>query len=232
MTNPTFERDTSGAMENPTPKYLSMVKRVRTFVAVSLVVAFFAAVGIGSFALENGSWTVNPVVSGSMRPGLSVGGVVISERVPADSLVDRDVILFRSPNDASEQVVHRIIRIVKNSSGQLFINTQGDANTARDPWTLSIRGGYAFRARWSIPLLGYVAVAFQNNRGIAIIAAGVVLLAIGITSVIRSRRRDEDELNALGKLNLQSESYPRGRHLRRRLDGAAEFAQGEVPHGD
>jgi hypothetical protein len=38
------------------------------------------------------------------------------------------VIIFNDPNKASEQIVHRIVRITKNSSGQLQFNTQGDAN--------------------------------------------------------------------------------------------------------
>jgi hypothetical protein len=69
-----------------------------------------------------------------------VGGVGISERVPVDSLAVRDVIVFQRPDKPSEQVVHRIVQLAVGSSGQVQINTQGDANTVRDPWTLTIRG--------------------------------------------------------------------------------------------
>src|SRR5664280_696866 len=106
-----------------------------------------------------------------MRPGLSVGGVAISESVPVDSLAVQDVIVFQRPDKPSEQVVHRIVQLAVGSSGQVVINTQGDANTVSDPWTLTIRVDYAYRVRWSLPLFGYV-VAFQNHRGFALLGAG------------------------------------------------------------
>jgi signal peptidase I len=132
---------------------------------------------------------VTPVLSGSMRPGLAVGGVVISERVPVNHLAVRDVIVFRDPNDPSKQVVHRIVRMTGGSSGSRLINTQGDANTVRDLWTLTIRGNYAYRVRWSIPLVGYVAIAYQNNHGLFLLGAGIVLILLAVTAFLEPRRR-------------------------------------------
>jgi signal peptidase I len=137
---------------------------------------------------------VTPVLSGSMRPGLAVGGVVISQRVPVDSLAVRDVIVFSDPYKPSEQIVHRIVRITKNKSGQLQFNTQGDANTVRDPWTITIRGNDVYRVRWSVPLLGYVANSYQRHRGYYLLGAGIVLILIAVTTVLgtsegRRRRR-------------------------------------------
>jgi signal peptidase I len=172
-------------------KFATFEKWFGRFVAWVLTVAVLGAIGVGSVALVNGSWEVNPILSGSMRPGLSVGGVVISERVPVSQLAVRDVIVFRAPNNPSTQIVHRIVKMTKDKSGQLLINTQGDANNVRDPWTLTITGDYVYRARWSLPLVGYVAVAYENNRGIALLGAGVVLIAIAATAVWKPRRRGE-----------------------------------------
>ena len=51
--------------------------------------------------------------------------------------------------------------------------------------------------RWSLPLIGYVVVAFQNHRGLALFGAGIVLIVIALTMVSgsrrRSRRRDEED---------------------------------------
>src|SRR5664280_1441583 len=172
-------------------------RRLRTLVVAVLLVAVLAAVGVASLALVRGTWMVTPILSGSMRPGLSVGGVAISERVPVDRLAVRDVIVFQRPDNPSEQVVHRIVQVVGGSSALSQIITQGDANTERDPWTLTIRGDYAYRVRWSLPLIGYVVVAFQNHRGFALLGAGIVLIVIALTMVSgsrrRSRRRDEGE---------------------------------------
>ncbi len=164
-------------------------KLFRRSVVTVATLAVLVAVLIGALALANGSWEVNPILSGSMRPGLSVGGVVISERVPVSQLVLRDVIVFQEPNNPATQIVHRIIKMTKSKSGEILINTQGDANNAPDPWTLTIKGEYAYRARWTLPLLGYVAVAYENNRGLFLLGAGVVLIAAGASTVLSSRRR-------------------------------------------
>jgi signal peptidase len=156
--------------------------------AMAFVLTILATAGVGAWALGQGTWAVNPVLSGSMRPGFTVGGVVISQRIPVSQLAVRDVIVFHNPNNPSEEMVHRIVQITKGSDGQLLIKTQGDANPVRDPWTLTIRGNAVYKVRWSLPLLGYVAVAYQNNRGIALLVAGFVLILVAFSTVIRQRR--------------------------------------------
>ena len=178
-----------GARVRPKSKHATVARRLRGLVAAVLVLAILALVGVGTLALVQGTWMVTPVLSGSMRPGLAVGGVVISERVPVDHLVVRDVIVFRDPNDPSKQVVHRIVKLAVGSSGSSLINTQGDANTVRDLWTLTIRGNYAYRVRWSIPLVGYVAIAYQNNHGLFLLGAGIVLILLAVTAFLEPRRR-------------------------------------------
>jgi signal peptidase len=156
--------------------------------SMAVVLAILGAAGVGAWALEQGTWAVNPVLSGSMRPGFTVGGVVISQRVPVSELAVRDVIVFRNPNKPSEEMVHRIVQMTKGSDGALLIKTQGDANPVRDPWTLTIRGSSVYKVRWSLPLLGYVAVAYQNHRGVASLVAGFVLILVALSIVIRQRR--------------------------------------------
>lgn len=177
----------------PRSRILLVVMWSRKIVATLAVLVILLVAGVGTAALVRGTWAVSPVVSGSMRPGLPVGGVAISERVPIDGLNLRDVIVFRNPSKPSEVVVHRIVRILKDMAGRVLIRTQGDVNSVRDPWTLTIRGQYVYRVRWTLPLLGYVAVAFQNNRGIYLLGAGLVLIVIAITTLVNSRRRVEVE---------------------------------------
>jgi signal peptidase I len=172
-------------------KFVIVAKWLRRIFATIVVLVALAAVGVGSVALIHGTWQVNPIVSGSMRPGLPVGGVIISERIPVDQLLLRDVIVFRSPDNPADLMVHRIVAMSKNKSGQLVIKTQGDENNARDPWTLTIRGNYAYIARWSVPLLGYLAVAYENNRGLVLLAAGIVLIAAAASAILKQRRHDE-----------------------------------------
>jgi hypothetical protein len=98
------------------------------------------------------------------------------------------VIIFRDPYKPSEQIVHRIVKITKGPGGKLLFNTQGDANNVRDPWTLSIRGDYIYRARWSVPLVGYVAIAYQNHRPFFLLGAGIVLILIALFTLLEARQ--------------------------------------------
>ena len=186
-TPPVVEDATPKASASPGLNFATMAKWLRTFVAYVLLLAVLGAAAICAFALVQGTWEVTPILSGSMRPGLAVGGAVISQRVPVDSLTVRDVIVFSNPYKPSEQIVHRIVRIAKNKSGQLLFNTQGDANTVRDPWTLTIKGDYIYRARWTVPLLGYVANSYQNHRGDYLLGAGIVLILIAVITVLETR---------------------------------------------
>jgi signal peptidase I len=192
-------------------KRTPVARRLRTLVVAVLLVAVVAAMGVASLALVRGTWMVTPILSGSMHPGLAVGGVAISGRVPVDSLAVRDVIVFQRPDNPSEQVVHRIVQVVVGSSALPQIITQGDANTERDPWTLTIRGDYAYRVRWSLPLIGYVVVAFQDHCGLALLGAGIVLIVIALTMVSGSRRRSRSRDEGEGASTGQGDPRPGAR---------------------
>jgi signal peptidase I len=194
-TPPVVEEGSPPAAEDVTPRssahpgsnFLTVARWLRTVIAYVLLLAVVGAVGICAFALVQGTWVVTPVLSGSMRPGLAVGGAAISQRVAVDSLAVRDVIIFNDPLKPSEQIVHRIVRISKNKSGQLQFNTQGDANTVRDPWTITIRGNTVYQVRWTVPLLGYVANSYQRHRGDYLLGAGIVLILIALITILETR---------------------------------------------
>jgi signal peptidase I len=208
LTRPVAEDGTPPVVEEGTPlasarqgfTLATMAKWLRSFIAYVLLLAVLVAAGICAFALVRGTWMVTPILSGSMRPGLEVGGAAVSQRVAVDSLAVRDVIIFNDPHKPSEQIVHRIVRISKNKYGQLQFNTQGDANTVRDPWTLTIKGDSVYRVRWTIPLLGYVANSYQKHRGYYLLGAGIVLILIAITTVLETRpgrrRRSSPQANS------------------------------------
>lgn len=167
------------------------VHRVGQVVTAVLVLAVATAVVVAGVALARGAWMVTPVLSGSMRPGLAVGGAVISERVPVDQLARRDVIVFTDPDHAGELIVHRIVALTRTSSGTVVIRTQGDANPVPDRWKLAVRGHDAYLVRWSVPLLGYLAVTFQDYRGFALQFAGLVLFLVAASTYLGAIARAE-----------------------------------------
>lgn len=169
---------------------LSVVKKA---VAALVVLAILTGAGVVAISLSRGTWMVTPVLSGSMRPGFSVGGVVVSQRVPISDIDVRDVIVFENPIERTEQMIHRIIKLTRLPGGAIKIRTQGDANPVPDPWTVVIRTRFVYRIRWSLPLLGYVAVAYQNHRGVLVALAGLllVLVALGTWLTAGSRKKAE-----------------------------------------
>jgi len=159
-------------------RWRTVAHRVWRSLGAVLALAAVGGAALCAVALVRGTWLVTPVLSGSMRPGFSVGGVVVCEQVPVRSLTVRDVIVFQEPGRPSTQVVHRIVKLSVNTAGQQLINTQGDANPVPDPWTLTIEGNDAYQARWAVPLIGYVAIFYQGHRGETLLGAGIVALAV------------------------------------------------------
>jgi signal peptidase len=169
----------------------------RAFLAL-LAALLLAGAGLVTYSVLSGNWTIAPILSGSMRPGFPVGGVVVAERTPTSALAVGDVILFQNPDRPSDQMVHRIIRLKSDQSGQQVINTKGDANSADDPWTVSLQGNSVYVAQFTLPLLGYAAV--NTNRGIDLMIGGVILLLIVLSTVMgRERRVAADEAPASPK---------------------------------
>jgi len=153
----------------------------------AVILAFAAAAA----AVLSGNYQVRPVLSASMTPGLPVGGVVVTQRVPTSTLQVRDVIVFAKPGAAGDLIVHRIIDL-KRTPDQLQVRTQGDANPAADPWTASLRGPTAYRAVGSLPFVGYVAVWVhgQSLRQVALLGAGLLGLLACLATLRSGRRRE------------------------------------------
>lgn len=166
--------------------------RVRGWVNGALLAVLVAVIAVGAFGVLSGRYHVRPVLSGSMQPGLPVGGIVITERVPVQSLQVRDVVVFHRPDEPDELVVHRIIKLTTGPGGSV-IRTQGDANDTPDPWRATLHGDTAYRAVFSLPLIGYAAVWVHSPTGRqTYVIVGLLLLVIALTGIVsryyRSRR--------------------------------------------
>jgi len=156
----------------------------KAFSTLMLVLAFAALVFAG-YEVKTGQFHATPVLSGSMRPGLQPGDVVVTQRVPISDLHVRDVVVFYPPNQTERQTVHRIVNLtVKN--GVTAITTWGDANLVRDPAVSSLKGTTAYRMVRVVPLVGYPAIWLQNaGRGMLIIALGALLLIAAAVTLLR-----------------------------------------------
>jgi signal peptidase len=154
----------------------------------ALLVLAFCALVFAAVQVKTGQWHATPVLSGSMRPGLQPGDVVLTQRVPIRALEVRDVIVFHPPNEGERLAVHRIVKLtVKGATTS--VTTWGDANPAADSVVASLSGTSAYRVERVVPLLGYPAVWLQSGgRGVLAIVLGVILLIAAAVILLRPDR--------------------------------------------
>ncbi len=152
--------------------------------------AFMLLAGLGVTEIASGRWLIEPILSGSMRPGFPVGGVVAAQRVPTSSLAIGDVVLFRPPGLDGVMDVHRIIGL-ERSGREVTFRTKGDANSVPDPWTVRTTSPSMYEARFTLPLIGFAAVWTHSRAGRLVLASigGSCGLGLGAWALRGDRRR-------------------------------------------
>lgn len=125
------------------------------------IITTVVAVAIIWFAV--GLFPVQPttVISGSMRPTLDVGDVVIIAKVSADTIKTGDIIQFREAEGIT--TVHRVVEIQEIEGKKVFI-TQGDANSEPDAKPV-IPENVVGKAVLDIPKIGWAAIAVKGFMG-------------------------------------------------------------------
>jgi len=144
--------------------------------AVASAVLLIGFIGIGP---ETGKYRVLTVLSGSMRPTLPVGALVVVTPEPLSALRPGQVITFHRPLEDHEVVTHRVVS-VGDDHGHPVIETKGDANAAPDPWKAVLQSGPVWKVRFVAPGLGHV-LALVRGGQIARIGLIVVPLLLAAT---------------------------------------------------
>ena len=120
---------------------------------------------------------LNPVLSGSMRPGIQPGDLAVTGPVDVSTLRPGDVISFFPPG-ATVAVLHRLLTVDRRDDGT-WITTQGDANPVPDAWgEIRLRGDTAWRALGSVPAVGFIPMWTQGLRGPLLVLAGLLIGSI------------------------------------------------------
>lgn len=132
------------------------------------------------------------VLTGSMRPGMPPGSLVVTKPVEPAALKTGDAITYQIRSGEPEVVTHRIVSVSKSLGGETTFVTQGDANPVRDE--APVKAGQIRGVVWySIPLIGYVNLWLTGEQHLWAVGITVALLlsyaAFMCTSaVIESRR--------------------------------------------
>jgi signal peptidase len=173
----------------------------------------FGVLALAGYQVASGQWHATPVLSGSMRPGMQPGDVVLTQRVPVRDLQVRDVIVFHPADEGAHLTVHRIVKLTAKGE-TTTVTTWGDANAIADPAVSSLTGDTAYRVARVIPLLGYPAMWLQNgNHGLLVIGLGAILLIAGGVTFVRADKPTQPQGPA--EPAHRSGDHTRAEHLKK-----------------
>ncbi len=138
-------------VETEAKKRSSMIGWVITAV-VAVIILWFST----------GLMGIRPVVilSGSMRPTIDVGDIVLVREISIDNIKEDDVIEYMLGNTP---YVHRVIDIQQEGNATVLI-AKGDDNSSPDPEPVraeQIKGKVQFR----IPKVGWASIGLKNLLG-------------------------------------------------------------------
>ena len=166
-------------------RYRNVAREIASLLAI--LVAFLMIFQVIIPQISGVPTPLTVVTSGSMRPTLEPGDLVIVTGCDPHQLTEGDIIVFRVPW-SSNMIVHRIVRVERGPEGPLFY-TKGDNNALMDPGyrkPSDIYGKVVLR----IPLIGFVLEFFQ----LLPVKVAIVCLIIGylIYDYSKELRKDKD----------------------------------------
>ena len=157
--------------------------------AVMLVVG--AAITVAVLVPRLGGATPYTILTGSMRPHLPPGTLVVARPVEAHKISVGTVLTYQLKSGDPTVVTHRVVAISKDSHGALLFQTQGDANPAPDQaWVrpVQVRG----ELWYAVPGLGYPSTALsgsQRQQLSVVFALGLFAYAAAMgVGAVRDRR--------------------------------------------
>ena len=131
------------------------------------------------------------VASGSMQPTIKTGSIAIVQPVKYQEVKKGDIIIFTSPENPKEKILHRVNQIVTDNGNPYFI-TKGDNNNVPDNWKVY---GLQVQDKFitSIPYLGFPAAFVKKPLGFALLI-GIPALFLVILEIRQIKLGIEEEV--------------------------------------
>lgn len=150
------------------------IGQVFAWLIAGLVVAVLAVVVV---IPRLGGGTAYTILTGSMRPTMPAGTLVVVRHEPANHIRIGDVITYQLHSGSPEVVTHRVVGISITLNGAYTFTTRGDANPSADPvpvQPVQIRG-----VRWYyVPYLAWPTLYVGTSmRAMTVIGAVIALFA-------------------------------------------------------
>lgn len=157
-----------------------------------VVLGVAAIVTVAVVVPRIGGATPYTVLTGSMRPTMPPGTMVVVRPKPVDEIRVGDVVTYQLHSGEPAVVTHRVVAVGIDGAGHRTFRTQGDANDAPDAaW---VRAVQVKGVRWyAVPHLGRVSNLLNGAERRAVLAIVVSALlayaAFMFGSDVRDRRR-------------------------------------------
>ena len=183
----------------------------QTAIMIILMVVIVFGFWYGSQLVLNTQYPALAVVSTSMLPTLNVGDVIIVQGVSAIQIKAGDIVVFTSPFDSNQRVVHRAVKIENTSNGYLITTVGDNGGGQKDqfsPWRASLLIG---KVIGRIPYVGNFPL-FINALGnfyyfiiVIIIVINILLLFFDTDEEKKSIKEEPHEKRKLfGKLDIDT----------------------------
>ena len=165
-----------------------------------VTLAAVAAIALAVVVPRLGGATPYTVLTGSMRPGMPPGTLVVVRPIEPDQIATGMVVTYQLRSGDPTVVTHRVLSQGLNGRGEPVFRTQGDANTVPDEyWVKPVQ---IVGERWySVPYLGYVSnILTGQERQMGIYAVSALLIGYALsmfgTALRQSRARRHERVGA------------------------------------
>jgi signal peptidase len=181
----------------------------QTVASVALVVIIVFGFWFGIQVALSTPYPALAVASGSMLPTLNVGDLIIVQGTPPNqinaSYMTGDIIVFWSPSNPDELIVHRAVKSEKMGNVYYF-TTRGDNNGGDDPWGRFDESRLVGKVVGRIPCVGNFSLFTQSLGNSYLLVVLIIIIAvIFLTFPFTSENEDKphQERKLFGKITLK-----------------------------
>jgi signal peptidase len=151
------------------------MKKIAEYLMTGLVILLLITAAL-TFLAPRFGWQVDTVLSGSMEPVIPTGSILVSRTVASDSINVGDIITF-SGSGRDRFITHRVTAI--DQTNGLVFTTKGDANNAKDPFTVPAENVVG-KVLVHIPFLGFLFSFVKTPFGMILTLVLPGLFIIGL----------------------------------------------------
>jgi signal peptidase len=154
---------------------LRRAARLLSTLLLGLAVLCLLAVTVGPRLLNYRTATM---LTASMSPGIRPGDVIVDTPLALSDVRVGQVLTYHIPVEDHRVVSHRVIEVQRSAPGVVNVRTQGDANSAPDPWTATLTGTTVWRVRAVVPKAGVVIRALRTPAVHTVLTGAVPVLVL------------------------------------------------------